>query len=223
MSKITNIDLPDKDSKKSTTSIPSVVVPGDIVSRYNDARDQVDRATEVMDELKPTLIEAGLQAVFEHNSQHPGDSKNQINSVSLQDATDPESVEVCMFSWTRKNLKNDPKQVEAEFKRLKTLQGKKVDVNDHVAYVPVVTFDSAALVVDGEFSRLHYRAFENAIAKVAKELGIENPFTVTKVLVPKPEFHDKRWENFDVESNIAIQTVLPTQCNLKPVRPENGE
>jgi hypothetical protein len=42
------------------------------------------------------------------------------------------------------------------------------------------------------------------------------------VLKPKADFHDIRWAMFDLEANLAIQTVLPTQVNLKPIRPETN-
>jgi hypothetical protein len=217
MAKLTSIDLPDVADKKAKTTIPSIVVPGDVVTRFNEARDQVDRATEVMNELKPTLIDAGLQAVFEHNSENADNSKAQISSVNL---TDDDSGEICMFSWTRKNLKADKKQAEAEFNRLRTLQGKKANINDYVAYEPVAAFDAKVFMVDGKFSNERYTAFMEALNEVAAKFEVDNPLSCAKVLVPKPEFHDKRWETFDVESNIAIQAVLPTQCNLKPIRPE---
>jgi hypothetical protein len=231
MAKLTSIDIPDVADKKAKNNIPTVYVPGDVVTRYNEARDQVDKATEVMNELKPTLIEAGLQAVFEHNSEHAGDSKAQISSVNLMDGLPDEDEadakaladalkEVCMFSWTRKDLKNNPKQVEAEFNRLRKLDGKKANINDYAGFEIVAKFDTEVFMVDGKFSRARYDAFVEAITAVAEKFEVANPLSCGKVLAPKPDFHDKRWQDFDVESNIALQTVLPTQCNLKPVRPE---
>jgi hypothetical protein len=235
MAKLTSIDIPDVADKKAKTTIPTVYVPGDTVARFNEARDQVDKATEVMNELKPTLIEAGLQAVFEHNSAHAGDSKAQISSVNLKDrlpddeeatATDVAEAmqEVCMFSWTRKDLKNNPKQVEAEFNRLRRQDGKKANINDYAGYEIVAQFNTEVFMVDGKFNRERYDAFIEALKEVSEKFEVDMPLSCAKVLKPKADFHDKRWQDFDVESNIVLQTVLPTQCNLKPIRPEaNGE
>jgi hypothetical protein len=230
MAKLTSIGLPDAASKKAKVKIPTVFVLGDVVTRFNEARDQVDKATEVMTELKPTLIEAGLQAVFEHNIKHADDSKAQISSVNLMDKPPEEDTEAkaladslkqtCMFSWTRKDLKNDFNQVDAEFKRLRTVDGKRTNVNDYVVFMPVADFDSSVFMVDGKFSEERYTAFMNALNEVSAKFEVDNPLSCGQVLAPKPDFHDKRWKTFDVESNIAIQSVLPTQCNLKPVRPE---
>lgn len=221
MAKLTSIDLPDLDDKKSKTTIPTVTVPGDIVARYNEARDQMDKAEEVINELKPDLIEAGLQAVFEHNSAHAGNPKEIISSVNLQAEADEDAAkaEVCMFSWTKKDLKNNYKQVDAEFKRLRTTDGKKADINEFAGFAVVAKFDTGVFMVDGKFDEKRYKAFMEALAAVAEKFEVENPLSCGKVLVPKPDFHEKRWERFDVEANLVIQTVLPTQCNLKPVRP----
>lgn len=232
MAKLTSIDLPDVADKKAKIVIPTVYVPGDTVARYNEARDQVDKATEVMNELKPTLIEAGLQAVFEHNSTNAGNSKAQISSVNLKDrlpedeeatATDVAEVqEICMFSWIRKDLKNNPKQVEAEFNRLRKVDGKKANINDYAGYEIAAQFDTQVFMVDGKFNRERYEAFMEALTEVSERFAVDNPLSCAKVLKPKADFHDKRWQDFDVETNIVIHTVLPTQCNLKPVR-TNGE
>src|SRR5512139_344992 len=185
MAKLTSIDLPDVADNKAKNNIPSIPVPGDVVTRYNEARDQVDKATEVMNELKPTLTEAGLQAVFEHNSAHAGDSKAQLSSVNL---TDEETGEVCMFSWTRKDLKNNPKQVEVEFNRLRTVDGKKANINDCAGFEVAAKFNTDVFMVDGKFSKARYEAFVLAIKAVADKFEVENPLTCGKVLVPKPEF-----------------------------------
>jgi hypothetical protein len=41
------------------------------------------------------------------------------------------------------------------------------------------------------------------------------------VLKPKPDFHERRWRQFDLETNLQLQAVLPTQINLKPIRPKD--
>ncbi len=216
MAKLLTLDVAGVTSKKAAKSkLKTVPVAGDVVTRYNEARDQMDKAEEVINELKPTLIEAGLEAVFNHNHEHAGDSKSMVSSVNLSDA---KSGEACMFSWTRKNSANDPKQVEAEFKLLRMVDGKKADINQFCGFELVPKFDGGVFMEDGKFSKSRYEAFVKAIKAVADLFQIESPLSFEQKLAPKPEFHDKRFEVFDVEANLAIQTVLPTQCNLKPVR-----
>ena len=228
MAKLASIEIPDVADKKAKSSIPTFFIPGDTVARFNEARDQVDRGTEVMNELKPTLIEAGLQAVFTHNSAHAENTKAQISSVNLMDRLPDEEQqpdeeqpkEVCMFSWTRKNTANNPKQVEAEFNGLRTLHGKRANINDYAGYEVVAKFDASVFMVGGKFSQERFNAYMVALAEVSARFEVDNPLSCGKVLVPKPDFHERRWSDFDVVSNIAIHSVLPTQCNLKPIRPD---
>lgn len=225
MAKLTSIDLPDADTKKSSNNIPTIEVDGDTVTRYNEACDQMDKAEAVINELKPVLHEAGLQAVFEHNVEHAGQPKEIISSINLVDRReegdeDEAERQKVQMSWTRKDLKNNAQQVEAEFKRLRTVDGKKADINLFAGYEVVAKFDAAVFMVDGKFNRERYDAFVEAMKEVSARFNVDNPLTCGKVLKPKPDFHDRRWTVFDVESNLAIQTVLPTQVNLKPIRPE---
>lgn len=221
MAKLTSIDLPDAAPKKSSKNdIKTVIVEGDVVTRFNEARDQVDKATAVMTELRPTLIEAGLDAVFQHNSEHADEPKGLIASVNL---TDPETSEVCQFSWTRKYLKFDPKQAEEEFKRLRTKEGKIPNINNYIAYEVVANFDTKVFMVDGKFNKERYDAFMEALTDVAAKFEVDNPLTCGKVAKPKPDFHEKRWQVFDADTNVTLQTVLPASTSLEPIRPEAAE
>jgi len=221
MAKLQNIDLPDADAKKTRSNLPTVYVEGDIVTRFNEARDTIAKAEEVINELKPDLIDEGLAAVFHHNCEHADDPKAIISSVNL---TDKESGEVAQFSWTRKNLKNDPKQVMAEFNRLLTVEGKKADINDHAAYEVVAAFDAKVFIgADGTFDTARYTAFMRALERVAKQFKVANPLSCGKVLKPKADFHERRWSTFDVDTNLDIQTVLPTQVSLESIRPEKPQ
>jgi hypothetical protein len=217
MAKLADISLPDAAPTKARSTIETVVVSGDVVTRFNEARDQIDQATEVVNELRPSLIEAGLDAVFQHNCEHAADPKAIISSVNL---TDEETKEVCQFTWTRKNLKNNAKQVDAEFKRVRTVDGKKADINGYAGYEVVASFDTGVFMVEGSFSRERYDAFMAALNAVSAQFEVPNPLTCGKVLKPKADFHAKRWQDFDFATNLQLQTVLPTQVSLEPIRPE---
>jgi hypothetical protein len=216
MAKLTSINLPDADTKKARNNTIEIRVEGDVVARFNEARDQMDKAETVITELRPTLIEAGLDAVFNHNAEHKAEAKGLIASVNLTD----EEGEIVQFSWSKKYLKFDPAQANEEFNRLRTLDGKKANINDYVGYEPVASFDAKVFVVDGKFSQKRYDAIMKAMTAVAAELGVDNPLSCGKVAKPKPEFHEKRWQMFDVESNLALQTVMPASTSLESIRPE---
>jgi hypothetical protein len=182
-----------------------------------------------MKELASSMLVAGIRAVFDNNCEHARDPKSIISSVNLVDqpldgaAPVPEDKqELCMMSWTRKDMKNDPKVVEAQFARLRTTTDKLANVNNYATFEPVAEFDSGVFMVGGKFNQERYDTIMQALDEVSTELGVPNPLSCSKVLKPKADFHDIRWAMFDLEANLAIQTVLPTQVNLKPIRPETN-
>ena len=61
------------------------------------------------------------------------------------------------------------------------------------------------------------------LTAVATKFEVDNPLSCGKVLKPKADFHERRWQQFDLETNLQLQTVLPTQVNLKPIRPDKSE
>lgn len=215
MAKLIEIALPEADAK-SRSNIQAVAIEGDAVTRFNDARDQIDKATEVINEIQPVLREAGLKAVFTHNCEHAVEPKALISSVNLTD----DEGEVVQFSWTKKDLKNNSKAVSAEFDRVRNLQGKKVDKNAYVGYEVAATFDTDVFMVSGTFNMERYEAFMTALNEVSAVYQVPNPLTCGKVLKPKADFHARRWQDFDLDTNLQLQMVLPTQVNLKPLRPE---
>ena len=219
MPKLQDIDLPDTTAKKnSKPAIKTIVVKdSDAVSTYAAAIAQIKAAEEVIEVAKPLLVEAGLAHVFEVNTVNAGDPKAQISSVNL---TDEDGSNVVQFTWTKKPIKINKEQAEEEFKNLRRLDGKRPDINAYAAYAPVCKFDASALVADGKFDADRYKAFNDAIAAVAAQFGIENPLTVTKELKPKPDFFSKRWIDFDTETNLTLHSVMPTQLSLEVVAPK---
>jgi hypothetical protein len=216
MAKLATIDLPAADAQKSPVNIPVIPVKGDVVTRYTEAADTSKNANEVMARLKPALLDAGVEAVFAHNIAHGAEPKEQISTVKL---LDEKTGEALLCSWSVKNMKNDPKQVEAEFKTLRQTDGRKANINDYVAEVPVASFDSSVFIVNGEFSMARYADFMRSLEAVAAAHGVANPLSCAKILQPRADFHVRRWTAFDADANLALQAVLPTQVTLKPVRP----
>lgn len=228
MAKLKDIALPEQKDSKSKTNIPVVYLDGtDIVARYNAAKTKLDDATATMNEIKPTLVKVGLEAVFKHNCENAATPSQMISSVNLKDRL-PEGEaglaaalqEVCMFSWLRKDTACDPKQVEAEFNNILTVEGKKANINNYAEYEVMASFDTSVFKVNGKFNQERYDAYIEALREVSEKFEVEMPLSCGKVLKPKADFHDRRWKTFDLETNLQLHTVLPTQCNLKPVRPQ---
>ena len=234
MAKLKTIDIPDVVETKSKSKIPTLYVDGDkVVSRYNEAKTALDAATATMNELKPVLYEAGMEAVFKHNCENAADPNKIISSVNLKDKMpdDEQEIaeaaaalqEVCMFTWTKKDTACDPVQVVAEFETIVTLEGKKANINNYVSYEVVAKFDTSVFSVNGKFNQERYDAYITALKEVSEKFEVDMPLTCGKVLKPKPDFQEKRWKLFDEATNLQIHKVLPTQCNLKPIRPAKTE
>ena len=192
MAKLTSIDLPDATDKKGRKEIPTVNVlstQGDIVKRYNEAADIAKQADAAMKELIPTLRQAGLEAVFEHNCS-AASAKERISSVNLVDVKCDENGEplrrqepngeITLLSWTKKDMKNDPKQVNVEFNRLRTVDNRIPNINNYAAFEVVAEFDASVFLVDGKFSKKRYDEFVEALDIVSKRHGVSNQCAVRK-------------------------------------------
>lgn len=232
MATLANIpDLPEAADTKSKPKIQTIYIAGDTVARYNEAKSQADAAAKTMEELKPTLQKAGLDHVFTHNCGNADEPKLQISSVNLCDRLPDEDKatsanitdalkEVVMFTWTRKDVACDTERVKAFFKTVVTTEDRKANINNYVAYEVAAKFDTSVFMVDGKFNQERYDAYMEALVEVSKKFKVENPLSCGKVLRPKPDFHERRFKLFDLETNLKLQQVLPTQCNLKAIRPE---
>jgi hypothetical protein len=122
-----------------------------------------------------------------------------------------------MVSWTEKPKATDSEAVKGWFADLKTQDGKKAKLTDYADWKLGADFDTSVFFVDGSFDGKRYAAFMKAVADVAAKLGVENPLSVTKTLVPKPDFATRRFVDFDPAQNVSIQNVLPMTVTLKAV------
>ena len=216
---------------KGKSDIQTIPVKGTVVSRYAQACDDMKTAQASIKALAPQLQEAGINYVFEQNIKHGGQPTEMVSSVNLVDkdsADKPEeTVDRVQFSWSRKNLKNDPKQVKAAFETLRDRDGQPVKVEDYCEDKVVCDFDTKVFLTkkDGEakFDPEKYRAFMEAIEAVAKKFKVPMPLTSAKVLVPKADFHDRRFKDFDFETNEQLAGILPTSLALEAIRPVPAE
>jgi hypothetical protein len=218
--------------KKGASDIQTIPVKGTVVSRYAKACDEMKQAEATMQELAGQLQEAGVAYVFKQNIQAHGQPMLMISSVNLVDkdseAVPEGTVDRVQFSWSRKNLKNDPKQVKAVFESIRTIADEPVKTGDYVEDVVVCAFDTKVFLTkndkgEAKFDEKKYLAFTKAIAEVAKDLKVPMPLTSSKKLVPKPDFHDRRFADFDFEANETLAGTLPTSVSLEVIRATQPE
>jgi len=215
MAKLKDIDVVSAD-KKSSSAVPTVDMPDDVVTRYVEAVGTIKRAEEVVKRLKPLLVERGLSEVFYHNCEHPDSEKERISSVNLRDS---EGNRV-QFTWSVKPTACELDEVKDLFAQVRNKEARKVDINDYVGYNLVASFDTSVFYVNGVFNKDHYEVFIGALERAAAALRVANPLTCGKVLQMKEALNQRRWADFDYETNLKIQEVLPTSVSLKALAKE---
>jgi hypothetical protein len=220
-------DIPFEVPSKVKTSLMTVAVKGDVVSRYAEACDQIVKAEAIKDELAAQLQETGLRAVFNHNIAVADTPKAMISSVNLVDKThedDEDSVDRVMFTWVRKDLKNDPNAVKSAFVAIAAENDvKRAEQagywSNYCEEVVSAKFDAKVFNgADGKFDRNRFDKFVKAIDGVCQELGVTTPLTASKIIAPKAGFHDIRFQEFGLETNMLLTAVLPTTTSLKAIR-----
>jgi hypothetical protein len=224
--------LKEKTSARAAKDIPVIELEGDVVQRFNEAKDQIAKAEQVIEALTPDLIERGLRAVFKHNIARSGNTDEQISSVRLRDVAEKpvkeaEKVETVLFSWTRKNKKCNSKNVETFFRELALLPttGPKIVRSNYADWAVVSEFNTDVFLdpKTGKFSQERYDAFVKALNEVSEKLKVVNPLSTSKVMMPAADFHTRRFKDFNLETNIALTGVLPTTVQLEPERPAPEE
>jgi hypothetical protein len=108
-----------------------------------------------------------------------------------------------------------PKSLKAEaVEALAPIFGK-TDPNKFFQYIPVAEINQKAFTNGGgKFNSKKFNDFMEKVNAIAKSMGIENPFTVSQILVPTPEFSEQRWRLFGVQENLRIQEVVPMQVSI---------
>lgn len=221
-----DIDIPET-TTSTKSSIPIIPVDGDAVRRFNEASDNAKAAVAVMTELRAELVSKGLEYIFNNNVTHAASPDAQIQSVRLQnvDVEDPDNTETLTVTWSKKALKTVKDKVTAWFATARTKAGKAANINDYAEWEVAAKFDTSIFddPKTGKFDTLRYQKVLKALDAVTKELKAEkNPLSCGKALKPTEAFFAKRWTDFDLDQNLALVEVLPTQVNLEPVR-TNGD
>lgn len=220
------VKVNETDSKPKSDEIPVVQIEGDICKRFNEAKKQIKDAEGVIKELEGTIHQRAMERIFAHNCAT--DCLKPLTSVKLQDITvdeEDEEVrtpgEVTRVSFTSRYNNCDTAQVDAAFQEF---PGR--DINDYVVETIAAKFDDSVFMdADGNFDLTAYNKFRLAIEKVAKDLGmvdgegkVKSPLGTKRVLKTKPDFHERRFKDFDEEENFTLAKVLPNTIQCAAVR-----
>lgn len=192
--------------------IPTIAIEGDLVKQYVHADAKMKAAKAVMDDLRPEILELGLDEIFKRSVTDP---KNPTPTVKLKDDED----EVLRVQFTKKyGAIADVEAAEELFSGLKGPNGKPVDINDYLQETVQASFNCAVFNdADGKFQQDVYDKFRVAIERVAKQLDVPCPLETKKVVAALPALHEKRWTTFpSVEAQMALSRICPNTTQIVP-------
>ncbi len=191
------------------SEIPVIAIEGDLIQQYNTAADQVKKGEEVMEDLRPDVLEIGLDEIFTRSCKRP---TTPTTSVKLQD----DEGEDLMVSFVNKY--KDVADLDAAEQ---LFEDHDLDINEFVTEGIKAKFDDSIFYdADGNFLQEVYDDIRKAVASVVTRRQLaKNPLETVKVIKPKPTFHDQRYAVMPkVESQHRAYEVLPNTVMLKPVR-----
>lgn len=195
----------------SSSKVPIVKVEGNVVRKYNRAKEVADRAELAQKQQRPLLLDAALPEFYRLRC-----GGLDISSVKLEDS----SGEVATVSFTSKYSAVDTEKAEGLFTQLDA------DINAYVVQNLSASFDSSVFSTSsGKFRRDVYEAFYDACQQVAEKFNlldaeghVYNPLRAVPVTTVKPEFHAQRFEDFSADEQPRITSVLSNTVTIKPQR-----
>jgi hypothetical protein len=232
-----NVKVNETETTAKKDEIPVVQMEGDTCKRFNEAKKQIKDAEAVIKELESVVHSHAMTAIFAHNCDP--NCLQSITSVKLQDIkvdeedeTKREPGEVTRVSFTARYNNCDTAQVDATFSNFPPVpdgKGGKVhrDINEYVVETIAAKFDDSVFMdAEGNFDLVAYNKFRLAIEKVAKDLGmidaetgkVKSPLGTKRVLKVKPDFHQRRFRDFNEDENFTLANVLPNTIQCAPVR-----
>lgn len=200
---IKRVNVSVADSKVTAKkSMPEILVEGFQLDHFVTCLAAAETANTALEAAKTAVKELALLPFFNECA----DKNAPISSIILHDS---EGTRVRM-TVQNKYPSLDATQGSALF------EGMNKDPGDYLAETVKVSFDSKVLVdaVTGEFNNNLYLAMANAMAKVAKDYGVENPLSSATQIVAKPAFHAQRFVAFTPKQNVQIQRTFPATITL---------
>jgi hypothetical protein len=190
-----------KPAKKDT--MPREQVRGNIVQQYNKANKTYKQAEAEKERLEKELKGLAVPAILKINVGSP---LNPIDSVRLEDTTGS----TARVSFTSRYSLADGDAADAIFTQMGA------DINAFAQETLKPSFDMKAFNdADGNFDETRFEQFNAAVAAVAAKLGIANPLTTKKVVLPKDTFHVARWAEFPtVAEQEKLSIALPNAVQL---------
>lgn len=180
------------------------------VDAFIKAKQAEAKAKADIKEVKPLLEKAATKALFKHNTENPTGWVTSANCVDKGGTADKEHA----HAQVQFKSQYSPVDAAAATELLDSELGVD-DPNDYLVEVITAKFNDAIFAKDdGGFNASLFKKFKRAIDKVAQEAGIDTPLLMEKKVVPKPDFHGRRWLDFDADDQEALSKILPNSVSL---------
>jgi hypothetical protein len=183
-------------AKKETVPAFQTDLP---LAEFNRLDAQLKDLEALKDELKAQILDIGLEKLFAHNLS----ASEKVDSVKLVNNGDAVRV-----SFQNVYRDANPDTATEIFEQL----GKDINEFAHET-VKVQINDKLFLDERGEFSVKIFNETVKALNAIARKYGKDGNFlTVKKLVQPKPDFHQQRWQEFaTVEAQKLLQEALPAR------------
>lgn len=214
-------NIPVKTKAESKSKVPTMIASRDetgeldvAVQQYINANVAMKEAQEQMDGAAALIRQVGLSYVVERNCTNPSTQIKSVNIVRAVSSTDL-GIQV---SLAARSKDVNPDMAKDLFSKLSTCTGKKPKVEDYLEWQVQAVFNSQVFkTADGQWQWERYEAIMAALNAACAKLQVDNPLELSKTLVPKPDFHEARYRDFDVDANMSLMAVVPPTVSLKVV------
>jgi hypothetical protein len=208
--KLIKLTVAGRPNHPKTGDIP-VIDPGSYwPTQYNKAAEHRKTAEREMVNLKTVMQPAAIHYITNFNCDHPSDA---MPSVVFKD----KDGAATRITFTRKYFPVNATAAEMLFGHLRLKNGKSADINHYLHRTMVGTFDSSVFIGPHGFDAECYTKIMQAMEAVSKKLGIQNPLSTEEVVLPRPNFHEIRWQHFTPDANEEITEVIPNQVTFSPL------
>jgi hypothetical protein len=193
--------------RKPSSEQPELVVSDALITGFIETSARSDQVDAELAAAKTALITSALPKYFDLCANHNA----MFSTVVLAGVDDNGQTTGDSVKMT---LQNKYPVVDRS-KATALFSGMSKDPGDFCDETVDVKFNSKIFTVNGTFNTSLFLAMNNAVSKVARDFGVENPLVSETVIRVKPDFHASRVASFTPKQNLAIQESIPMTIALK--------
>lgn len=189
--------------KAKKDEMPEFKIKGVDVRAFNQAVQDAKDAKSAQDDAREVIMEEALPLFFKHC-----ETNEAVSSIKIVD----EVGATCRLTLQDRYSACDCNAANAIFEDLG------YDAGDYALETVSANFDSKVFITnDGQFNEGLYKDMVEAVARIAKKHNVSNPLSCSTKIMPKPDFHERRFREFTAEENRRLSEVIKCTITLTPV------